>query len=86
MYFIPRGLFPRDQAEVIKVAGGTIEQLANLTWQGFLIDNLLPVTLGNIVGGGLMVAAAYLFVYLRGQKGVIEVKDESVHAVVTRRA
>ncbi len=32
-----------------------------------MVNNLLPVTLGNIVGGGVMVAAVYWFVYLRTQ-------------------
>jgi formate transporter len=37
----------------------------NLTWNNFLIGNLLPVTIGNIIGGSIMVAAVYWFVYLR---------------------
>jgi formate/nitrite transporter FocA (FNT family) len=36
-----------------------------LTWGGFLIGNLLPVTLGNIIGGAVLVGAVYWFVYLR---------------------
>ena len=31
----------------------------------FLIGNLLPVTIGNTIGGSIMVAAVYWFVYLR---------------------
>ena len=31
----------------------------------FLWGNLVPVTLGNVVGGSLMVGLAYWFVYLR---------------------
>ena len=67
MYFIPLGLLVRNESQVVAAAGKTAEQLSNLTWQGFLVNNLLPVTLGNIVGGGIMVAAVYWFVYLRGQ-------------------
>lgn len=65
MYFIPMGLFLRDEPNVLQAASKTAEQISNLTWQGFLITNLVPVTLGNIVGGGLLVAAVYWFVYLR---------------------
>ena len=65
MYFIPLGLLLRNEAQVVHIAGKTAEQLANLTWPGFLINNLLPVTLGNMVGGGFMVGAVYWFVYLR---------------------
>jgi len=65
MYFIPIGLFLRDEPQVLQAASKTADQIANLTWQGFLVTNLVPVTLGNIVGGGLLVAAVYWFVYLR---------------------
>lgn len=34
---------------------------------GGLVGNLVPVTLGNIVGGGLFVAATYYIIYLRGR-------------------
>lgn len=69
MYFIPLGLFVRGETQVLTAASKTTEQLANLTWTGFIINNLIPVTLGNIVGGGVMVAAVYWFVYLRGEDG-----------------
>lgn len=36
-----------------------------LTLTGFLVDNLVPVTIGNIIGGALMVSAVYWFSYLR---------------------
>ena len=40
------------------------EELANVTWRGFF-DNMIPVTLGNIVGGVLFVACFYFLVYRR---------------------
>ena len=40
----------------------------NLTWGNFLVGNLLPVTIGNIIGGSIMVAAVYWFVYLRQKR------------------
>jgi len=58
MYFIPAGLF-------IDRALGT--QTAGLTWGNFLVSNLVPVTLGNIVGGVVFVAFAYWFVHLKGR-------------------
>jgi formate/nitrite transporter FocA (FNT family) len=36
-----------------------------LTWGNFFIKNLLPVTIGNIIGGAVMVGLVYWFVYLR---------------------
>jgi formate transporter len=59
MYFIPMGLLLADSAAV--PAG---VNLASLDLGGFL-SNLLPVTLGNIVGGSVMVAAVYYVIYRR---------------------
>lgn len=36
-----------------------------LTWIGFLVCNLLPGTIGNLIGGVLLVGLVYWFVYLR---------------------
>lgn len=38
---------------------------AGLDWPTFLVDNLLPVTIGNIIGGSVLVGLVYWFVYLR---------------------
>lgn len=65
MYFIPLGLWLRDDVRVLEMTGRTSEQFADLTWMGFIWNNLLPVTLGNLVGGGVLVAAVYWFIYLR---------------------
>ena len=42
--------------------------LANLTWGGFLFKNIIPVTLGNIIGGSVFVALLYWSVYQRNSK------------------
>ena len=59
MYFVPIGLLVRDEVEVPGLA------LDGLTWRGFLLDNLVPVTIGNVIGGAVMVGAVYWLVYLR---------------------
>jgi formate/nitrite transporter len=64
MYFIPFALFVKGDDEALASAGETVD-VSGLTWEAFLVDNLLPVTLGNLVGGTLMVGAVYWFVYLR---------------------
>jgi formate/nitrite transporter len=64
MYFIPAGLAAMQQADLVAMASGSLD-LKNLTMSGFLIKNLLPVTLGNIVGGSVFVALFYWFIYLR---------------------
>ena len=43
--------------------------LSTLTWGRFLLDNLLPVTIGNVIGGGLLVGAVYWLAYLREGTG-----------------
>ena len=61
MYFIPLGLF-------IKQWGGlevAAADYANLTWANFILANLLPVTIGNIIGGAGLVGLVYWFIYLR---------------------
>jgi formate transporter FocA len=67
MYFIPMGLLIKFQAPASfwETIGKAPADYAQLTWDNFLLGNLLPVTIGNIIGGALMVAAVYWFVYLR---------------------
>lgn len=67
VYFIPMGLFIKLGApEAFWMSiGKTANDFPSLTWANFFIGNLLPVTIGNIIGGSVMVAAVYWFVYLR---------------------
>jgi formate transporter len=65
MYFIPIGILLREKSEVMQASGLGVDATSELTWTGFLLNNLLPVTIGNIIGGGVMVAAIYWLVYLR---------------------
>jgi formate transporter FocA len=67
MYFIPIGLFIKGgaPAEFWSQIGKTAADFGNLTWGNFLINNLLPVTIGNIIGGAVMVGLVYWFIYLR---------------------
>lgn len=63
MYFIPAGILAKADETLAAKSGLAAQALENLDWSGFFIDNLIPVTLGNIVGGGVFVALAYWFVY-----------------------
>jgi formate/nitrite transporter len=67
MYFIPVALFIRAGApEAFWAAvGRTAADYPTLTWERFLVANLLPVTIGNVIGGALLVGAVYWFVYRR---------------------
>ncbi|GAB4503432.1 MAG: formate transporter FocA [Anaerolineales bacterium] len=69
MYFIPYGLLIKmfDPAYTAQFAG-KIANLQNLTWGNFFIHNLIPVTLGNIIGGAVLVAAVYWSIFLRNKE------------------
>jgi formate/nitrite transporter len=78
MYFIPEALAIKTWAP----AGfwATIHRapadFSNLTVEAFLFNNLLPVTIGNVIGGALLVGSVYWFVYLRG-RGVTPTQGSS---------
>lgn len=70
MYFIPIGLFIKAGAATTywDQVGKTASDFANLNWSNFFVANLLPVTIGNIFGGALMVGLVYWFIYLRPER------------------
>jgi formate/nitrite transporter len=71
MYFIPQGMLLKDEADVAaraQEAGISPEQLASLDVSG-LLNNLAAATIGNVIGGGLLVGLVYWFVYLRPARG-----------------
>jgi formate/nitrite transporter len=67
MYTLPVGLFIKAGApdSFWSAIGQGPADYPGLTWEGFLVNNLLPVTLGNVLGGSGLVGAVYWFVYLR---------------------
>jgi formate/nitrite transporter len=65
MYYIPAGILAKSNQAWVAASGLTAQQLSHLNWGSFITSNLLPVTLGNIVGGGVFVALLYWFVYMK---------------------
>ena len=66
MYFIPYALFIKDfDPDFVSAVGDKVAHLDLLTWQAFLFNNLIPVTIGNIIGGTILVAAVYWVIFLR---------------------
>jgi formate transporter FocA len=69
MYFIPKGLLIKSFAP--ESFWNSVNKLPtdfeDLTWNNFLINNLLPVTIGNMIGGALLVGIVYWFIFLRKQ-------------------
>lgn len=76
MYYIPAGIFAAANPAYVQAAesayGYTAATLEALTWGNFLINNLIPVTLGNIVGGMVFVGLPLYLIHgekLRAEKG-----------------
>lgn len=65
MYYIPAGIMAKAVPAFCELSGLSARALDSLNWESFFLDNLIPVTLGNIVGGGIFVGMAYWYVYKR---------------------
>jgi formate transporter len=59
--FIKAGAPPEFWAQI----GKTAADFPNLSWANFFLANLLPVTIGNVIGGAVMVGMVYWSIYLR---------------------
>ncbi len=68
MYFISAGIFAKTVPAFASAASEAGVDLDVISWGNFLGRNLLPVTLGNIVGGAVCVGCVYWFLYLRETK------------------
>jgi formate transporter len=66
-YFVPMGLLIRNNApgSFWEAIHAEASDFGGVTLRGFLINNMLPVTMGNIFGGAVMVGGVYWFIYLR---------------------
>ncbi len=62
MYYIPAGIFAKSNMAFVEASGVSAAALANLSWKGLLINNAIPVTLGNIIGG-MVIGAFYHTIY-----------------------
>ncbi|MCK5836459.1 MAG: formate/nitrite transporter family protein, partial [Desulfobacula sp.] len=64
MYFIPTGIFLKNCATTAAIGNISAD---SLTWINFLWKNLLPVTIGNVIGGGVFVGMSYWGAYLKSK-------------------
>ena len=63
MFFIPLGIWTGTAANYTALVEAHQAVALTANWNSFFLDNLLPVTLGNIVGGAIMVAGIYAMIY-----------------------
>ncbi len=65
MYYISAGLFAKGVPAYAQAATEAGVDMSVITWGNFFGTNLVPVTLGNIVGGAVCVGCVYWFLYLK---------------------
>lgn len=63
MYYIPAGIFAKNIPAFVEKAGLTGEALSKLNLINMVTKNLIPVTLGNIIGGSILVGFVYFLAY-----------------------
>lgn len=71
MYYIPAGILAKNKQTWVDAAVGmgiTNDKLDSLNWYTFVFNNLIPVSLGNIIGGTLFVGTIYWFSFLYKKK------------------
>ena len=65
MFFLTNGIFAKHTAYIVAASGLTAEQLSTLNIKALFVNNLIPVTLGNMVGAIFFVVFFFWTAYLR---------------------
>ena len=81
VYYISAGLLAKTNPDFVKIASSTygITDFSSLSIQGFLINNLVPVTLGNIAGGSLVIGLPMYYINTNLKLSKKESKENDVH-------
>ena len=66
MYFIPAAICAKAQEKAVEASGLGSQALADVNWSSMWTNNLIAVTLGNIVGGVIFVGLIYFYAHVRG--------------------
>lgn len=91
MYYITAGLVAKMNPAYVQAAmaeyGYTAEQLSALNIQNFIVGNLVPVTIGNIIGGMLLIGIPLLYLNREDVKEAVPAMKEEKHerGIVFRR-
>jgi formate transporter len=69
MFFLPIGVLLREHGSTRfwSESGASASDFPHVTWADAIVHNLLPVTVGNVIGGSVMVGLVRWAVYLRGR-------------------
>lgn len=76
MYFIPMGIFVKTNTAYITSGQINATALARLNIGG-LFGNLIPVTLGNIIGGAVVIGLAYWYVYRHTSTKAVDIQEKT---------
>jgi len=70
MFMVPTGIMIHHFAPVVfwTTIGHSPSEFADITTMNFIVHNLIPVTIGNIIGGGVVVGLMHWMIYLRPSK------------------
>lgn len=63
MYYISAGIFAKNIPAFVEKTGLSGQELSNLNFTNMLTKNLFPVTIGNIIGGAILVGLLYFIAY-----------------------
>lgn len=71
MYFIPEAILVLNHGDdkFLALVNSSSQNYESVSWSNYLFSNLLPVTIGNIIGGAVFVGLVYWFVFLRKGEG-----------------
>lgn len=63
MFYLPLGMLAKGNADYAaaaeKLYGISADVLTQLSWSGCLVDNMIPVIIGNVIGGSVVVAGCF---------------------------
>lgn len=67
MYYIPAGIFAKNIPSLAGKTGLDVGALADINFSNMVFENLLPVTIGNIIGGAIFVGLLYYLAYKKSE-------------------
>jgi len=76
MFFIPYGILLKSVPSVVEATGKTLADYAGLNWATLWTRNLIPVTVGNVIGGAFLVGFIYWLVYLKDDSEAEQSKQD----------
>jgi len=77
MGYLFAGLFSKANPEFLEAAHKTSIDASVINIPNIFMNNLLPVTIGNILGGAIFVAGTYYFLYINKDEESVDIKKDA---------